>query len=788
MLYIIQLVIEVIWRTIRVLINKVSSNSIKSKHPGLNEKNAKSVAKNPRASEGLRKAAKKLRKKLLSRRKLLILAVINIIGLLIVGIVTLGIYTAMTAVLTSSTSSQGKSYEVILYKNSSGQSDNDTSTKITLSHDKISGAKTLYDGSFEIEITFRSREYTRNETEFIIYDATGANIGSTKVSMTKKESTVSIPLMNAAKNLSEADGYLGGSNWIITKVSLIDTNKKKASFEINDARQERPKKETASGGSGLCKDSVLRNWQLYMQYCKEAGERGLGYNTAIQLSATFEAETHALSTELCNESFDIRTDLANSGNSNHFSDEEKINGALGDIDNGIGQYHRGIWENKSYKFGENSPSFGVKDNDLGFVRANPYYFPDVIETTTVFSCGIGKRQKDVDEAVSNYGLSEIDKEVLMAFATRSGHRMPATLSADSCYVNKLIDILGRAIGSFKADGKITDASELIEAIGYEYCETSSGRPVITTTSVVANNAVVEQILKAGGSSCSDAGAALKESASTWKIKYTQDFSNRLVCQDIFYSFGAAELYGDVEELVNAAEKESSGALSTSTTIENNGYKLEFDFKDDVDEYGYLNMKQGNGSESNNIMANIYWGADGGKHKFREDACAIYAIANAVSNALGKCYTPVDVLIDNGAVLRQKDDGSYYVDTTECKLLAKGGSGRNALYTIYPTVIKTLQDKGEPIDCKKISDISNEDIAAIGNKKVYRIIRLKHGSVKDADTGETYSFVTHFMCWIFDSLSANEAIALNIKSKSAKVDTTTIVNEDAAYAYVVYRTD
>ena len=160
-------IIQAITNLFRLIYNVVTASSLKKKLKGINPKNIKQLRK-LKGGQKLANIARKLRKKKIKIGLLSISVFFTTIIILAAIIIVLGVTAAFLSA-TSDTASSKKSYETILYENKSGQPDTDKNNLITLSADKIRGAKAKYDGTFALQITFWSREYTNDTTTFELY-------------------------------------------------------------------------------------------------------------------------------------------------------------------------------------------------------------------------------------------------------------------------------------------------------------------------------------------------------------------------------------------------------------------------------------------------------------------------------------------------------------------------------------------------------------------------------------------------------------------------------------------
>lgn len=701
-------IIQLITNSFRLIYNVITASDLKKKLKGINPKNIKQLRK-LKGGQKLAQLAKKLRKKKIKIGWLSISLFLTTVLLLSIIIAVLGITAAFISA-TSDTASSKKSYETILYENSSGQPDTDTSNLITLSHDKVRGAKTKYDGTFALQITFWSREYTNDTTTFELYklsdlistNSNGENVSSIakeSTAMTKKKgSTVEINLGENCSWLSEEDGVIKGSNYYITKVSLIDKQKRDKQFKVNEAlkKKEENNKSNNLSSAGLCKDPVLRNWQLIFQYAGEASDDAIGFNNPIGIIATMFCETGAYS-DWNNDSFDVRTDLASGGDGVQDITYDKTNMNVEPKGNGIrctfgiSQWEKWeFWEPYRRKYKEDGTSDLSMDSELGFVRPNAWYYPDDIWSSASKSLSWYNEQIWVDWK-NNSGfedLSDDDKAVIIGIITRANHRAPATTTYTDGYVGHLCEFL---IQKAKENGSILT---YVNNTGVNCWDADARTPV---------NCGENEATALGF------GPYAQEFASEmagYKIYYSVDFATRLIGQDVCKgSIAALQAYDSVGSEINSAEKEEPPSVigfnenqkeaHISYTDGDAEQSLTLDCSENkVDAAGknyYLFAQWGAwrgvfsksatflpddskpddlalSSFTNAKVMDCLWGNGSSWHTLANDGCGMNALANLVSNLLGRPVTAMQILQDSGATLYKSGD-DMYIDTTNSSIIS-----------------------------------------------------------------------------------------------------------------------
>lgn len=740
-------IIQAITNVFRLIYNIFTAHSIKKKLKGINHKNIKQLRK-MKGGQKLAHLARKLKKKKIKIGWLSISLFITVVIILSVVIIVLGVAAAFLAA-TSNTSSKEKSYETILYENSAGQPDTDNNNLIVLSHDKIKGAKAKYDGTFALQITFWSREYTEDTTTFELYklediqneqkitnaagiaagvaygvaapvgttittaivgsatgSAAGAVVGKASpiatesTSMTKKKgSTIEINLGENCSWLSEEDGVIKGSNYYITKVSLIDKQKRDKQFEVNAALQKKDNNNNSTNlsSAGLCKDPVLRNWQLIFQYTREASDDAIGIDSPIGILANMFCETGSYS-DWNNDSFDVRTDLASGGDGLQAITYDKTNMNVEPKGNGI-QCTFGIsqwekwefWEPYRRKYKEDGVSDTLSmDSELGFVRPNAWYYPDDIWSSASKSLSWYNDQIWIDWR-NNSGfedLSDDDKAVMIGFITRANHRAPATTTHTDGYVGHLCEFL---IQKAKENGSLID---YVNSTGVKCWDSDSRTPV----SCGENEATTLGL--------ASFGQEFADEMARYKIYYSVEFATRLIGQDLCKgSIAALQAYDSVGSEINSAEKEEPPKVigfnenqkeaNISYTDGDTEQSLTLDCSENkVDAAGkeyYLFAQWGAwrgvfsksatflpdsskpddlalSSFTNARVMDCLWGNGSSWHTLANDGCGMNALANLVSNLLGRPVTAMQILQDSGATLYKSGD-EMYIDTTNSSIIS-----------------------------------------------------------------------------------------------------------------------
>lgn len=725
-------IIQAITNLFRLIYNVVTASSLKKKLKGINPKNIKQLRK-LKGGQKLAKLARKLKKKKIKIGLLSISLFFTTIIILIVVIIVLGVTAAFLSA-TSDTASSKKSYETILYENKSGQPDTDNNNLITLSSDKIRGAKAKYDGTFALQITFWSREYTNDTTTFELYKlkdildenkattAEGAGavgngvagaatskaspIATESTAMTKtKGSTVEINLGENCSWLSEEDGVIKGSNYYITKVSLIDKQKRDKQFKVNEALKKKDdKKSNNMSSAGLCKDPVLRNWQLIFQYSSEASDDAVGINSPIGILANMFCETGSYS-DWNNDSFDVRTDLASGGDGLQSITYDKTNMNVDPKGNGI-QCTFGIsqwekwefWEPYRRKYKEGGTSDLGMDSELGFVRPNAWYYPDDIWSSASKSLSWYNDQIWVDWRNSSgfEDLSDDDKAVIVGFITRANHRAPATTSHADSYVAHLCEFL---IQKAKDSGSI---------INY-----------VSDTGVSCWDSDAKQPVNCGEKEANDLGLGpyaqeFSAEMNGYGFAYSVSKAAQLIGQDLCKgSIAALQAYDSVGSEIDKAEKEAPPKVigfnenekeANISYIDDNGTEqtLTLDCSENKNEisdgkefyiFGQWGAFKGRFSKpatflpaesqpdgiglasfTNARVMDCLWGFEGANqgswHTMADDSCAMNALANTASNLTGRPITAMQIVQDSGGSLYKAGD-TMYIDTQNSSILSGG---------------------------------------------------------------------------------------------------------------------
>ena len=666
-----------------------------NKNPKLTKKQAMLIAKNKISarSQETKHRAKKIRKKTVRARIVLLSILMSVLMLISALIVVVSAIIQMMSLASSIAAwvNNDDNDSIVLYYNEDGAVCNDGNTSIALDYNKIQANTIKFDGTYRLDITFKSNSTTMSETKFVLKTEKEDNVGEATASIQKNESTATLTLFSNSSVIKEQRSYITGSNWVITKVILNKSSSQDKNFsnKVNTSKDEQ--QSNSGNGIGLCTDPVMRNWQLYLQYATDASikansEYGAGW---VVIGSVERESVNDWNTNLNNPSFDIRNDLDGGHNDMGFGNiytEQPPNNF--EHVYGAPQFKGATWLSNCVKFEDGEHYEPYIDEEYSFIRPNLFFIPDAITTSAIYhSIEVSVYQK-MKKLNGFEDLAGLDKQFIYGLLTQLKYARGHNEDIDLEIAQSLITVVN------SHENGINNLVDMLSAVGkqeqyYAFMQEFNGWGIGNWVQGTFGNV---------------------SNFDGYSISYMdKEHEEKMYIASILTSLCTGYYsYTGIQAQVDAAEKEKGNDVGDAsvklqyTDLDDNGTikEITIDLSDCNDDYNgtnYIRFSQwgwdghqescltfDETASGNARIGTMRWGSGddyslgsgdyASYHTLYNDGCAIYALANATSNIMKQYIPPVKILVDLGATLVKKDN-QMFIDTAGCSII----TGKRLVY-------------------------------------------------------------------------------------------------------------
>lgn len=238
--------------------------------------------------------------------------------------------------------------------------------------------------STEVGIRAEGRKYKSDESIF-------ANCISYKsFDLTMKKQEYELVFHSGDEDILEKGTYLTGYNWIISQVCIVDIEKRRE-WQIKDGYSEGLNaSDDSSEWNGKIDGTLnpqqrsLKNWYQYISDIEAACKQvGITYCKPYQLIGTFFREVNSMISSDMNSDTWAYEADLTSGNDG----SDKASGILTqESNNGYGQWNKSLWDSSRMRKGSiNAGEVLSLDSTLGISRPNCWYASDQVWTTYIYN-------------------------------------------------------------------------------------------------------------------------------------------------------------------------------------------------------------------------------------------------------------------------------------------------------------------------------------------------------------------------------------------------------------------